>query len=192
MCARRNASCPCLSYRPSKSEPSDCPSFDLRQPMTTQSAVRWCLIFTQLPLARNVSAVPRLRDHAIQPRALELLEPLLGRLGVSGVRGQEEGRLGALEQLLETLAPIAQRQRAQVLVTFREQVEGDIPRRGGGAEHANARVGRVDALLQGAEIEPSLPHHDRARRRGRACSAPATETPAGPRESSGSSAARRG
>src|SRR5437763_3327380 len=38
---------PFLSYRPSSNAPRVEPSLDLRHPITTQSAVRWCLIFTQ-------------------------------------------------------------------------------------------------------------------------------------------------
>src|SRR6059058_5425593 len=55
---------PFLSSRPSSNAPRVEPSLDLRQPITTQSAVRWCLIFTQKRLPGTYGPF---QDLAITP-----------------------------------------------------------------------------------------------------------------------------
>ena len=111
------------------------------------------------PLARHIRAVPRLGDHAVEPGAFELLEPVLGCLGVARVRGEEDRLLHALEQLLEAFAALSQRLLAQVGRALSEQVESDEPCRRRLAEHADTRFSWVDPLLQRAEIQPVGPDH---------------------------------
>ena len=112
------------------------------------------------PLAWHVGSVPRLGDHAVKPRSLELLEPLLGRFRVACVRSQKDRLLDTFEQLLEPPAPFAEGLLAQVVRSLREQVEGDEPRRRYLAEHANARLRWMDPLLKRAEVEAVGPHDD--------------------------------
>ena len=113
------------------------------------------------PLAGHVGSIPCLGDHAVEPRSLELLEPLFGRFRVTRVRSQKDRLLHALEQLLEPRSPFAEGLLAQVVRSLREQVEGDEPRRRYLAEHANARLRWMDPLLKRAEVEAVGPHDDK-------------------------------
>ena len=99
------------------------------------------------PLAGSVRAGPRLRDHAIEASALELLEPSAGGIGVARVGGHEDGGRGALEERLEPLAPLTQWPGTEIHVARGQDVEGDVPGRRCLAEHSHARLGRVDPLL---------------------------------------------
>src|SRR4029077_9662808 len=92
--------------------------------------------------------------------ALETIEPLGSRRAVTRVRSQKDRRLDVLEQALEPLAPLAEWLRAQVRVALREDVERHVPGRRGLAEHPHTRVGGMDALLEGAEIEAVVADHD--------------------------------
>src|SRR5438445_9967229 len=78
-----------------------------------------------MSLPRDVGAVPRFRDHSVEARALELLEPILCGLQVAGVRRQEERLLDPLEQLLEALAALSEGQLAQVGLTLGQHVKCD-------------------------------------------------------------------
>jgi hypothetical protein len=80
---------------------------------------------------------------------------------VTGVRRQEDRLLDPFEQSLEALAPLSQRQLAQVGAPFGQDVEGDVPGRRGFTEHPDARVRRVDALLQGAKVQAVFRHDDK-------------------------------
>ena len=81
------------------------------------------------PLARLVGRVEPLGDHAIEPGALEPLEPVRGGRAIAGRRRQVDRRLRGAEDGLEALSPLALRDGAEVLVAERQQVPGDERRR---------------------------------------------------------------
>src|SRR5207245_4852212 len=91
-------------------------------------------------LARHVRAVPGLGHHAVQSRALELLEPFVRLFRVARVRREEDRLLDALEHLLEPLPPLAEGLLAKVGGAFGEEVESEEPRRRSLAEHAHPRL----------------------------------------------------
>ena len=121
------------------------------------------------PLALAVGVVEALGDDAVEARALEALEPLSGKLSISGRRGEVDRRTDRSQRPLEHLAALAQRCRPQVLVVEGEEVEGHERRWRLRREAPHARLGGMDALLQGVEVEPvgagdhDLPVHDAAR-----------------------------
>ena len=92
---------------------------------------------------RDVRRVERLGDHAVEPGALELLEPLLGLGRVGGGAGQEaRAAVEVGERLLQGGAALGERPVDVRRVAQREQVEGDEA--GGGLlrEHVDAATWR--------------------------------------------------
>ena len=110
----------------------------------------------------GVRRVERLGDHPVEPGALELLEPALRLLRVLGGAGQVAGALGAepAERLLHRRAPLAQRPVGVRLVAEGEQVEGDEAGRCLLGQHVDARLGRVDPLLEHLELQPVTDRHE--------------------------------
>ena len=98
------------------------------------------------PLVRGVHAVERLGDHAVEPCALELDQPLPGALGVDGRPGDFDGVGEVAGELLQGRTPLGERPVEVGLGAEGEQVERD--ERGGGLlrEQLHAAGGRVDAL----------------------------------------------
>ena len=111
-------------------------------------------------LARLVAVAPRLRDDAVEPRALEALEPLLGDGSVVGDGGDVHRSLRVAEDVLQQGAALLERGGRQVFVAEREQVPQDDGRRGLLGQHRDAGVGRVDSLLQGLEVEDACAGDD--------------------------------
>jgi hypothetical protein len=81
-----------------------------------------------LALAGHVALVRPLRDHAVQPQALEAVEPVLGHRGVVGPRREQDdgladrqslGRLGANDRL-QPRAALVERCRAKVAAVLCE------------------------------------------------------------------------
>src|SRR2546423_14168137 len=112
-----------------------------------------------MPLSRHIRPIPRFRDDAVQARALELLEPILCRLRIARVRREEDGLLDALEKLLESRAPHAERYLAKVIVAFGQDVECDEPGGCGLAQHPDPGFWRMGPLLAGGAIQASGSHH---------------------------------
>ena len=111
-------------------------------------------------LAGHIRRVPGLGDDAVQARPLELVEPLGGHRRRARVGRQMDRRPGAREQRLQTHPPPVQRLFAQVFTLERDHVESHEP--GGRAlgQRADPRLGRVDALLKGVEVEAGGTGHD--------------------------------
>ena len=127
------------------SEPTVPSSLPGRQPTTTQSIVRTRLTFTmpsRLPGRYGAS-----RRLAITPSALCSHGSASSRESVAGARPT-----GFADQRLQRGAALGQRHLEQVLVVPREQVEGDVGRRGRLGEHLHARLRRVKATLEGVEV----------------------------------------
>ena len=99
----------------------------LVQPVAGDDAVGGALVLDleHGPLVRLVGAVERLRDHAVETGALELVEPLLGDASVRGRRREMDGCAGADERFLERGAALGERVACVVDVAEREQVERD-------------------------------------------------------------------
>ena len=114
------------------------------------------------PAVLGVRRVERLGDHAVEPGALELLEPALRLLRVLRGAGQVAGTLGAepAQRLLHRRAPLAQRPVGVRLVAQGEQVEGDEAGRRLLGEHVDPRLGRVDPLLEHLELQPVADRHE--------------------------------
>src|SRR5581483_9914160 len=119
-----------------------------------------------------VRAVEPLRDDAVEPGALEALEPVLRQVAVARRRREVRGRADARERALEPRAALREERTAQVVSAVREEVEGDERRGRLRGELANARFRRVDAHLQRIEVEAVVGHdhdlaveHDRRRQR---------------------------
>ena len=106
---------------------------------------------------RLVRRPQRLGDHAVEPGALELVEPLLGLGRVGGGAGQVAGAVEPGERLLQGRAPLRERAVDVRLVAEREQVERDERGRRLLGQHVDARLGRVDPLLEHLELEPLGP-----------------------------------
>ena len=81
------------------------------------------------PLAGLVGRIEPLRDDAVEPRALEPLEPVGRGRAVPGRRRQVDRRLGVAEDGLEAGSAFALRDRAQVVVAEREEVPRHEARR---------------------------------------------------------------
>jgi hypothetical protein len=105
------------------------------------------------PLVGAVGEVGGLGDDAVQPGALELLEPALRGLRVLGDR-RDVHRLGDGDDLLQPGPPLRERGLQQRLVADREQVEGDEGRRRLLGQQVDPRLRRVDALQQRLEVQP--------------------------------------
>jgi len=95
-------------------------------------------------LARPVGGVAVLGHHP-----LAMGEPRLGLVWIQGHRGQPDSDR---RQLLEALATLRVGQLEQALILDRQHVKGDVVGRGLLGEHRDPRGGRMDALLQGAEV----------------------------------------
>ena len=132
------------------------PRVGLVRPVAGHHAVRRSdvLDLEHHPFVRLVGPLERLGDDAVEPRALELVEPPLRHLGIVGGRGEVDRRLRAGQRLLEHAASLAERLTGEVAVAEREQVERDEVRRGALGEQLDPALGRVDPLLQGLEVEP--------------------------------------
>ena len=114
-------------------------------------------------LARLIGERVGLGHDAVEPGALEALEPVGGDRAVARRRREVDRRLDAGEGLLEARAPLGLRAIAQVLVAEREQVPRDERRRLLRGEHLHARCGGMDAEEQRLEVEPpSVRDHDLA------------------------------
>ena len=99
-------------------------------------------------LARPVGRVELLGDDA-----LGALQPLLRAAGLEHDRREVDR--GA-DPLLEPRAALVLGQLEQALVALGQQVEGDEARRRLLGEHADPRLGGVDALAERVEVLPSL------------------------------------
>ena len=76
-------------------------------------------------LAGLIRRVLRLRDHAVEARALEALQPLGRDLAIAGHRRQIDRRRDLRQQLLERRAPFALRTIHDRRAVDREQIEAD-------------------------------------------------------------------
>jgi hypothetical protein len=112
------------------------------------------------PLVGLVRPVERLGHDPVEAGALEALEPLAGDVHVGRGPGDVHRRVGVRQGLEEALAPLAEGAAHQVLVAEGEDVEGDQGRRRLAAEQRDPARGRVDAQLQGLEVEPVAAGHD--------------------------------
>jgi hypothetical protein len=112
------------------------------------------------PLAGLVGRVESFRDDAVEPGALEPVEPVGGRRAVAGRRRQVDRRLDAEERLLQPRAPLVLRHLAQILVAECQQVPRHEARRRLGGEHVDPRRGRVDAQQQRLEVERAVAGDD--------------------------------
>ena len=107
-------------------------------------------------LARLVWGIEPLRDHAVQPRTFESVEPVGGGRAIRRRRRQVDGRLDAPEHGLEPGPTLALRRLAQVFVTERQQVPRHERGRRLRGEHLHARRGGMDAQQQRFEVEPAV------------------------------------
>ena len=96
----------------------------------------------------------RLRDHPVEPGALELLEPLLGQLRVVGGAGQVARAAQVGEPLLHHRPTLRERAVDVRRVVEREQVEGHEAGRRLLGEHVDPRLRGMDPLLQRLELQP--------------------------------------
>src|SRR5207237_5410577 len=119
--------------------------------------------------AGEVGEAEALRDHAVEPRRLDALEPVLGGRQVARERREADAFRRALRELGATLLERA----APHLVAVPEQeVEDDVLRRDLRRELADAALGRVQSHLHGVEVEVPLALDDdlaverRVRRQG--------------------------
>ncbi len=110
-------------------------------------------------LARLVDVGATLRDDAVEPRALELLEPATCLLGVARRTRQVDriDRRPLREQRLQSCATFLERLAHDVVVALGEQVERDELRRCLGGQLLDARRGGVDACAEGVPTEPLMP-----------------------------------
>jgi hypothetical protein len=130
------------------------------------------------PLVGPVGAGRGLGDDAVEARAFEPREPVLGLPAVRRDLGGEDARQHAsrrrCEDRLEEPAPLGEGAFGHVVVADREHIEGHERRRGLLREHLHAGRGGVDALLEVVEVEALVAgQHDLAvddaaiRQRGR-------------------------
>ena len=113
------------------------------------------------PLARLVAAVGRLCDHAIQPRALELIQPLKRFLPVGGRGGEVDRRAQLRREALELAPALLLRSIHQTLPVYCQKIEGY--ERGWRLlrEFGYPRGRRMEPELQQVEVEPVRGHdHD--------------------------------
>jgi hypothetical protein len=104
-------------------------------------------------LARLIGERVGLGHHAVEPGALEALEPVGGDGAIARHRRDVDRRLDAGEGLLEAGAALGLRAFAEVLVAEREQIPRDVARGVLGGEHLHARCGGVDAQEHRLEVE---------------------------------------
>jgi hypothetical protein len=109
-----------------------------------------------------VGAVGRLGHHPVEAGALEAGEPVGGQRPVEGAGGEvHAGRRG--QSAFEQAAAFGQGDVEQRPIAQGQQVEGHERRRGLGRQPVDAGLGRVDALLEGVEVQAVGPgHHDLA------------------------------
>ena len=113
--------------------------------------------------AGEVGQAEPLRDHAVEARGLQRLQPGSPLLDVGRDRRERE----AVADALQLGAPLLDRLLVHRLALPEEQVEGDERRRDLGRELAHAALRRVQARLHRVEVElPAARDHDLAVERG--------------------------
>src|SRR5262245_2454934 len=106
--------------------------------------------------AREVRHPQPLRDHAVEARLLEALEPLCRLLRVAH-RGREPERLGLA---LELATPLLERLLVHRLALPDEQVERDVLRGDLRGEAPDPALRRMEPHLELVELEPPLARDD--------------------------------
>ena len=104
-------------------------------------------------LAGLINAIRRLRDHAVESRAFEAVEPFRRDAPIFGHRSQVDGRLDAGQQLLEQSPALALRRAAVIAAVAGQQIKADERRRGLLGELGHAGRGGVKSQLQRIEVE---------------------------------------
>ena len=88
-----------------------------------------------------------LGDHAVEARAFEAMEPLVGERALATTRREVEAARRPLERPLQLPAALGLRAGAEIAIAFGEQVEGDEGGGRLGGELVDARGRRVQAEL---------------------------------------------
>ena len=107
----------------------------------------------QHALARLIRNLRRLRNHAIQAGALEVLEPLRGDTAISRHRRDVNGRLNVAETLLEQSSALVLCRGHHAAAIDREHVERDERCRRFLRQLGNTRCRRMQPHLQRVEIQ---------------------------------------
>jgi len=105
------------------------------------------------PFIRLVARLERFGDDAVEPRALELVEPPFGYLGIIRDGSEVDRRLSAAQDLLEHAASHPERFSGEVTVAKGEQIERDVVRGGLPGKQLDSAFGRMDPLLQDLEVK---------------------------------------
>ncbi len=157
---------PSSSNRPSSSEPTPSPSLCMRNPATTQSAVRSCLTLNIVRLSGVYGPSSRLAITPSRPAPSKRANQSRGDVRVGGRRREVDRRRRRRSAPSSSVPPLAQRRVEQRAVVEGEEVEGDERGRRLARQPPHPRLGRVDALLQGVEVEAVAAarrrHHDLA------------------------------
>ena len=106
------------------------------------------------PLGGEISQVTGFGHHAVEAGTLETREPVAGHVGILRGRGEVHGGPGRLEYLLELTPPLGIGHLTQVTIAHRQHIEGHERGRRGLGQHLDPRLGRVDTVRQGVEVQP--------------------------------------
>ena len=166
--------------RRARAAASRCPAPSLcqRNPATTQSAVRSCFTFTIARSSARYGSSRRLATMPSRPAPSNWSNQRSATVEVR--RGRADRCTGGRRRTRRRsrrLARSPQRDRSQVAVVEREQVEGQEVGRRLGRQPVHPRRRRVDALLQRVEVQARRTGHDqlavdrRSARAGASCSA---------------------
>jgi hypothetical protein len=111
----------------------------------------------RLARAGHVGQLKALRDHAVEPRDIETLEPVLRDVRIAG-RGRD-----VIRKPLDVLSPLLEGPVVHRLAVPKKHVEADERRRHLSRQLANAALGGMEAHLQRVEVERAAPlDHDLA------------------------------
>jgi hypothetical protein len=111
-------------------------------------------------LVRLIGARFLFRDHAVETRSLEALEPVGGSGAIVGGRSEMDRRIGPLEQRLECSTPLAEGSAAEVAISLAEQVEEHHRCGSFAGQLRHARRRGMEAKLERLEVETSVAHDD--------------------------------
>ena len=107
-----------------------------------------------------VRAIDGFRDHTVEPRTFEALEPLRCYRAIAGHGGQIDRRLGISQHLLESRPPFVLGRVTEISSIDGQQIEADEACRCLQRELVDTRGGRMQPHLQCVEIQSLAPGND--------------------------------
>lgn len=111
-------------------------------------------------LVRLVGSREGLGDDAVEACAFKATKPVERNVSIAGCRREMDGRGGRREQRFEAGAAVFEGLGTQIVCVFAEQIEEDERSGGLRSEEFDARGGRMNAQLQGIEVEAPVLRDD--------------------------------